>query len=238
MVDFISINLLPPGGKSMSRFITCVSLLALLAGGCDDHNNQNNTQAYSQPAAKGKPTVSIVPIIDNTKSDYEWNLSDELSSTIYYRLAEQDSFTIVDAPHVRAKTKKLKGENPFGPDVSWVKKAFQGDQFVVFLELVEHEEVTKQDRKKTADPKDYNADLNMSMRVRVFDLRGNEPKIVLQELVHDTHFIPRQFTQANFYQVPWGHESFSISPIGLAHAEFTKEISSRVEDYILMASKQ
>lgn len=76
------------------------------------------------------------------------------------------------------------------------------------------------------------------MRVRVFDLRGKEPKIVLQELIHDSHFIPRQFTQANFYQVPWGHESFSISPIGLAHAEFTKEISSRLEDYILMATKE
>ncbi len=221
----------------MLRFITCVSLLALIAGGCDDQNNQNTAQAYSKPATKGKSTVSIVPVIDITKSDYDWNLSDELSSAIYYRMAEQNSFAIVDAPHVRAKTKKLKGENPFGPDISWVKKAFQGDQFVVFMELVEHEEVTKQDRKKTADPKDCSADLNMSMRVRVFDLRGNEPKIVLQELVHDTHFIPRQFTQANFYQVPWGHESFSISPIGLEHAEFTKEIASRVEDYIQMASK-
>ena len=194
---------------------------------------------YNRTATQEKPIVSIVPVIDNTKSDYDWSLSDELSSTIYYRLAQQDNFFIVDAPQVRAKTKKLKeGENPFGPDISWVKKAFQGDDFVVFLELVEHEEVYKQDRKKTADPQECSADLNMSMRVRVFDLRGTEPKTVLQELVHDSHFIPRQFTQANFYQVPWGHASFSISPIGLAHAEFTKEIASRLEDYILMSSKK
>ena len=119
-----------------------------------------------------------------------------------------------------------------------MKKSFQGDQFVVFLELVEHEEVYKQDRKKTADISECSADLNMSMRVRVFDLRGTEPKIVLQEMVHDSHFIPRQFTQTNFYQVPWGHESFSISPIGLAHAEFTKEIASRLEDYIVMSAKE
>jgi hypothetical protein len=222
----------------MSRFILSVSLLALIAGGCDD-NNQNNPQAYNQTATEGKPVVSIVPVVDNTKNDYDWNLSDELSSSLYYRLAQRDKVFVVDAPHVRAKTKKLKeGENPFGPDISWIKKAFQGDQFVVFLELVEHEEVYKQDRKKTADVSECSADLNMSMRVRIFDLRGAEPKVVLQEIVHDTHFIPRQFTQANFYQVPWGHESFGISPIGLAHAEFTKEIASRLEDYIVLSAKK
>lgn len=221
----------------MSRFILSVSVLALIAGGCND-NNQNNSQAYQQTATQGKPVVSIVPVIDNTKSEYDWNLSDELSSMIYYRIAQQDNVAIVEAPRVRAKTKKIKeSDNPFGPDISWIKNTFQGDQFVVFLELVEHEEVYKQDRKKTAAIEECSADLNMSMRVRVFDLRGKEPKIVLQELIHDSHFIPRQFTQANFYQVPWGHESFSISPIGLAHAEFTKEVSSRLEDYILMATK-
>lgn len=222
----------------MSRFILSASLLALIAGGCNS-NGSNDTQAFNQTATQEKPIVSIVPVIDNTKSGYDWNLSDELSSTIYNRLAQQDNFFIVGAPQVRAKIKKLKeGENPFGPDISWVKKAFQGDDFVVFLELVEHEEVYKQDRKKTADPQECSADLNMSMRVRVFDLRGTEPRTVLQELIHDSHFIPRQFTQANFYQVHWGHESFSISPIGLAHAEFTKEITSRLEDYILMSSKK
>ncbi len=225
------------GGKAMSRFIISLSLFAVVAAGCDD-NSQNNTQAYHQAPIQAKPIVAIVPVIDNTKSDYEWNLSDELSSTLYYRLGQQDKFSIADAPHVRAKLKKFKEEkNPFSTDISWIKKTFQGDQFVVFLELVEHEEVLKLDRKKTAEPKDCAADLNMSMRVRVFDLRGNEPKVILQELVHDSHFIPRQFTQTNFYQVPWGHESFSISPVGLAHAEFTKEIASRIEDYILMVSK-
>lgn len=224
--------------RPMSRFILSISVLALIAGGCNN-NNQNTSQAYTQPASRGKPVVSIVPIIDNTKSDYEWNLSDELSSSLYYRLSQEGNVALVEAPRVRAKTKKLKeNENPFGPDISWVKKVFQGDQFVVFLELVEHEEVYKQDRKKTADIQDCSADLNMSMRVRVFDLRGKEPKVVLQELIHDSHFIPRQFTTANFYQVPWGHASYSISPIGLAHAEFTKEIASRLEDYILMSSKE
>ncbi|MBI2810761.1 MAG: hypothetical protein HYX67_08040 [Candidatus Melainabacteria bacterium] len=220
----------------MSRLLLSLSVLSLIAVGCDD-TNKNTSQAYEQKS-NSKPVVSVVPIIDNTKNSYEWNLSDELSSSLYYRFAQQDTLFLEKASAVRAKTRKLaEGQNPFGPDITWVKKAFQGDDFVVFLELVEHEEVYKQNKKKPVDNSETSADLNMSMRVRVFDVRDNEPKVILQELIHDSHFIPRPFTEANFYQVAWGHESFSVSPIGLAHAQFVKEIATRLEDYILMAKK-
>ncbi|MBS0604030.1 MAG: hypothetical protein JSS60_03220 [Verrucomicrobia bacterium] len=223
----------------MSRFILSVSLLALIAGGCDDNNNNTTSQAYEQAPMRAKPVVAIVPVMDNTKNDLNWNLSDELSSSLYERISQRNHLLLVDASKVRSQVKKL-GEkhNPFGPDISWVKKSFQGDQYVVFLELVEHEEVINQNKKRPSDPKNCNAELNMSMRVRVFDLRDTEPKIILQELIHDTHFIPRQFTQANFYQVPWGDPSFSISPIGLAHANFTKEVASRIEEYVMTMSKK
>ena len=37
-----------------------------------------------------------------------------------------------------------------------------------------------------------------------------------------------------FSQVLWGDETFEISPLGLAHAKICQEISSRMEDYILL----
>jgi hypothetical protein len=73
------------------------------------------------------------------------------------------------------------------------------------------------------------------MRVVVVDNRGQQPEVILQEIVHDSHFIPRQFNQYNFHQVSWGNEEFTISPLGMAHTQFLKEISSRIEDYILLA---
>jgi hypothetical protein len=222
----------------MSRFILSVSLLALIAAGCDD-DNSNGNQAYKQEQTKAKPVVAVVPIIDNTKNDLTWNLSDELSSNLYYRLAQNKHLSLVESSKVRIQTKKLGDRhNPFGADISWVKNAFQGEDFVVFLELVEHEEVLKQSKKNPTDPMNCSGELNMSMRVRVFDLRGKEAKIILQELVHDSHFVPRQFTQVNFYQVAWGDPSFSSSPLGLAHEKFTKEVTSRIEDYILTMSKR
>lgn len=77
----------------------------------------------------------------------------------------------------------------------------------------------------------------MSMRVRAFDLRGNEPLVILQEIVHHSHHVPRPFTSENFFQVSWENAAFNITPVGLAHANFTKEIAKRIDDYILTMSK-
>jgi hypothetical protein len=222
----------------MSRFILSIPLLALLTGGCDN-NPHNHSQAYYQSQSPVKPAVSIVPVIDNTNNNYSWNLSDEISSSIYNRIAQRDRVIVNKSSQVRSKAKQIaEDQNPFGPDISWMKKIFPGDQFVVFLELIEHEEVPQHNRKRLTDPQNCSADLNMSMRIRVLDLRESKPKVVLQELFHDSHFIPRPFTESNFFQVTWGDECFNLSPVGLAHASFTKEIASRIEDYILMASKQ
>ena len=78
----------------MSRFILSIFLLALIAGGCDDSDSSNNTQAYRQVPVKTKPAVAIVPIIDNTKNDYSWNLSDELSSSLYQRISQKNHLTL------------------------------------------------------------------------------------------------------------------------------------------------
>ena len=221
----------------MSRFILGISLLALVLGGCNDDDDDDSSISSYQEVKK--PIVSIVPVIDNTKNDYSWNLSDELSCTIYNRIAWKDTVTVNKASQVRKKLRQMKESRyPFEQDIAWTKKAFQGDEFVVFLELVDHEEVPKINRKKQVDLKNTSVDLNMSMRVRVIDLRKEEPRIILQELVHDSHRIPRPLTQANFLQVDWGDDGFSLSPIGLAHAGFTKQIAARIEDYIVTASAQ
>ncbi|MEN9344526.1 MAG: hypothetical protein RLZZ453_1313 [Chlamydiota bacterium] len=220
----------------MSKAIWGLSALTLLACGCDDNASFSSVSEMVQPAQR--PVVSIVPIIDNTKNDCCWNLSDELSSTIYATLSERDHIWINHSSQVRAKAKPLlEKHNPFGTDLSWIKKGFQDEEFVAFLELVEHEEVLNQNKIKPEDPRSCSAELRLSMRVRVFDLRGKEPKIVLQELVHNAHYVHPQFNHLNFYQVSWKEPGFNDSPIGLAHAKFTKELSDRLEDYILTAAR-
>ena len=221
----------------MSRLYLAGLILSLVATGCNQYKSDQDQTASYHDANHLKPVVAIVPIIDSTQNDLPWSLSDEFTAAIDYRLSRNNNLYLVDLQKTRTNLKKTKGiQTPFGTDVNWIKKAFSDSEFVVFLELVEHEEVFRQDRKKPSDPTLCSADLNMSMRVRVFDLRGDQPRVILQELVNDTHFVPRQFTHVNFYQTPWGEQSFNISPMGLAHAEFSKELATRIEDYILLAT--
>jgi hypothetical protein len=221
----------------MLRPIFASACCALLLTCCQkDQSAQKTAQVTSKMGLK--PIVAVVPVIDTTKNELSWSLSDELTGSIQQRLAQKNKLFLVDLHQVRAQTKKLDGAiNPFGTDLSWMKKSFAGDEFVVFMELIEHEELFVTDKKKPDEPQNCAVDLNMAMRLRVVDLRGEQPVIVLQELVHNSHFIPKPFTSLNFYQVPWGEDLFSISPIGLAHAAFCKEIASRVEDYILLSEK-
>ena len=221
----------------MSKSLLCLCAIALITCGCRD-DSSNGSSVSSQVSPSHLPIVSVVPLIDNTKNNYEWSLSDELSSSLYANLSQQDRVILNASSKVRAKAKPaLEKNNPFDKDLSWMKKAFQDEEFVVFLELIEHEEVLNQSRTKPSDPTLCSSDLRMSVRVRVIDLRSG-PKVILQELIHDAHHIHPQFNHINFYQVPWKDQSFTISPVGLAHAKLTKELAQRIEDYILIAVKK
>lgn len=221
----------------MSRLVLCLGIILLGAASCNKSPNDNQQAMRSDHPQGVKPVVALVPVFDHTVNDLPWSLSDELTWTIHYQLTQKDKLYLVDMQKVYAAAKKVSSKNhPFGTDLAWTKKAFAGSEFVIFLELTEHEEVPVR-HGKTGSIQDSAAHLNMSVRIRVVDLRGEEPRIALQEIIHDSHHIPKQFTRVNFNQVPWGKDSFTISPLGLAHAKLSKEVTARLEDYILLAKK-
>lgn len=220
----------------MSRIGIGLAALSLCVMGCQHQNN--STAAIEQQTKSNKPIVALVPVIDHSHSDLTWSVSDELTRAVHERLLKHDALYLMGQEKVAAATKKLSNDHdPFGSNIEWIKRAFKDNEFVVFMELVEHNELPLYSSKE-ASLQDSAAELNMAMRVRVFDLRGPEPKVVLQELLQNSQHIPRQFTKANFYQVPWGNEAFDISPLGMAHAQLSREIASRLEDYILIAEKK
>ncbi len=216
------------------RRVFGVLVLSLLAAGCAQRDP--DSQAMYDKEGRVKPVVALVPLIDRTKSDLPWNLSDELTSAIYNRLALKNKMRLIDSRKMQSSIKKLNAhQNPFSDELGWVKNIFNEEEFIVFLELVEHEEIPVSSQ-TPSDPQNLPAELNISVRVRVLDLRSEQPKVVLQELIHESHYIPMQFNRYNFYQIAWDKDGFSISPIGLAHAQMIKEISARLEDYILWSA--
>lgn len=218
----------------MSRFLK-VGLLcasALTIGGCQKGGGSSTTALHT--LSENKPCVALAAVIDRTPKKYDWNLAEELGQRVASHLVHHGALALQSPERVKNLAKKMRG-NPFDLQVGWIKETFAGENFVAFLELVSHDEVFRTSKTKEVDLATCAADLNMSMRIRLFDLRGKEPIVLLQEIVHDTHFIPKQFTRINFDQVSWGDEDFDFSPVGMAHVQFTKQIARRIEDYIALA---
>jgi hypothetical protein len=119
-------------------------------------------------------------------------------------------------------------DNPFGGDLSWMKREFQNEEFVAFLELVEHEFV----------PVKTSNNLNMAVRLRVVDLRPAQPKIVLQETIRDSYFVPNTLIPNDYSVEVWGTDAYKKSPMGIAHSMLVQEIASRISDYVLLAKSR
>ncbi len=207
-------------------------LLGLFAVSCSRHTDE--TSRFHEDG-RAKPVIAIASAIDTTSFECAWSLSEEITSMVTSQISQSGKIFVhsnVEFPFV---------ENPFGADLSWVKREFQNEEFVVFLELVEHENTPAVKGKResaTYSPQEVSTNLNMSIRFRVLDIRGSTPKIVLQEQIRDSYYIPKTLIPTDYNAVVWGSDEYKKSPMGIAHAQFVQEISARVMDYVLLAKSR
>lgn len=210
------------------RKMMCL-LLGLLAAGCGSRTGLEMTRFHED--GRAKPIVLVPQVIDTSSFDASWSLSDELTTQLVDQLGSGGFIFVAKADDVAFT------ENPFSRDISWMKREFTNQEFVVFLELVEHEIVPADPSKKDLAPQENSYLLNSSVRMRVVDLRTT-PKIVLQETVRNSHFIPQKLIPTNYGIVTWGTEEYQFSEMKIAHDELVAEISARVTDYILLAKSR
>jgi hypothetical protein len=181
---------------------------------------------------RAKPIVAVAPLIDTTSFDAPWSLSEELTAMIVQRVGESGEV------FVRSAENSAFAENPFGSDLNWIKREFEGKEFVVFLELVQHEAAPVSQEKRNLPPQEVSTNLNMSVRMRVIDLRGPSPQIVLQEMVKESYFVPKTLMPTDYSQVVWGTDDYRQSPMSIAHAQLVQELSDRISDYVLLAKSR
>lgn len=214
----------------MYRGIILLGALFLALGGCTK-NGDNSTALLEDARASNRPIVSFVSVIDHSRNDLNWDVSKELSIAIREKMTQRKQLYMVNEETVSNLAQKaFAAHDPFDLDTSWIRRSFPQNEFVVFMELLEHHEAPIIPK----DGPDSPAELTISVRVRVVDVRGATPKVVLQEIVTQSHHVPRQSTIV-FEQVPWGSEAFDVSPLGIAHNQLCQELTTRVEDYILIA---
>lgn len=213
------------------RYLSALVALTLFASSCC--NSCKNEMTRYHEDGRAKPAVAVASMIDTTSFEVPWSLSEELTSMIVRRIADTKSIFVQSIEDFASN------KNPFSQDLSWVKQEFPQQEFVVFMELVQHDVVPAIKTKKKAEPTHETANnLNMAVRIRVVDLRGQAPKIVLQEMVKESYYIPRSLLPTDYRRVTWGSEDFRSSPMGIAHSQLTQQISARLSDYILLAKSR
>jgi hypothetical protein len=204
-------------------------IISLILIGCGRSNDV--TTRYHEDG-RAKPVIAVAPLLDTTSFDNPWSLSDEFTSMLARNISQNNQIFVSSGHEYSVK------QNPFGTNLSWIKQEFHPNEFVVFLELVEHELVPIRKEKREAFPQEVAKNLKMSIRVRVIDLRDSQPKIVLQEMIRDSYYIPKTLIPTDYNEVSWGSEAYKKSSMGIAHSHISQEIANRISDYILLAKSR
>ncbi|MDX8430519.1 MAG: CT253 family lipoprotein [Candidatus Algichlamydia australiensis] len=190
---------------------------------------------------RAKPIVALVPVFDHSDAKLPWSLTDEFTKSIEDKLSKRSKVFLISDEEVAKLTVNLdERHQPFSNEYTWAKETFTGNEFVVFMELVDHEmtPIFKEENFEEENEKSTAHELLLTMRLRIIDLRGEEPEVVLQELIQRKHHIPKWLSNVDYTRSGWGKYSFHVTPFGLAHAQFSRAITKRLEEYILLAKSR
>lgn len=210
----------------MRYAVVFAALIALTS--CNRGSNDEMSRFHED--GRVKPSVAIASMLDTTSFDASWSLSEEITSGVMSQIAGTGQV------YVHSEQESPFTENPFGSDLSWMKREFHSEEFVAFLELVEHEFAPV--KAKGISTQEASCNLNMAIRLRVVDLRSDSPKIVLQEMIRDSYFIPKTLIPCDYSVNVWGTDLYRKSPMGVAHAQLVNEIAARITDYIILAKSR
>jgi hypothetical protein len=221
-----------------------IKRLGLLAGvllalvGCSSKGNYEHATRFHEDG-RAKPIVAFVPVFDRSGSNVGWSLSEEFTHSLKSRFLKRSNFYVSTSNEINSAIATLSAENnPFGAETNWIKESFENHEYVVFAELVEHDIHPKELKGNFLDKITPSSELTVTMRIRVFDLRGSKPQVILQEFVRQSHVIPKPSDLTEHSPERWKKIIYAVSPMGLAHAQLAKEVVKRIEDYILLSKSK
>ena len=209
----------------MNRSILFVLSSALLLMACSSTKTNQNVSKYYDDG-RSRPVVGISSVIDSTSYELPWSLSEEFTTLVRNNLSKNTKLFLSSVDDVDVALSST--DNPFGKDISWMGSRFDDNEFIVFLELIKHDDIAKSNAK----------DLDMSIRVRIIDVRSKNPKIVLQEVLKDTYNIEKGSYVSDYRKNYWGSQEYDNSRMALAHKQLANQVAQRISEYISLSKSR
>ncbi len=221
----------------MTRALLFITLF-IVSVGCNISGSKDQTMRYHDDGRE-KPIVTIVPFFDRVQFSGSWDLSEELTMLLRQRVQKKGNLFLTDQEGTASIVSNLNDKrHPFDPDCHWLKEHFQNEQFIVLLELIEHDISTKSIKLPFSEEFKSDYYLDMLVRMRVVDLRKPAPEIILQEFLNYSHKIPKQGLEIDYQKNHFGKSSYLSTPLAVGHNTLCKKIAVRLEDYILLSKSK
>lgn len=180
-----------------------------------------------------KPCVALLPIKDCASGNVAWDLSEEISSIIKYRMRDNGALFLASDKSVEKITSRIGDVNYFGNDLCFTEQ-FMNCDFIVAMEIIDHSIVPYERGKfsplySIASGK-CNSVLSIKVRLRIIDVQDEDhPHIALQEIFESNHMIPRESEHLDYSIDPWGSNAYLRTPFGMAHQRLAKDLVDRIE---------
>lgn len=218
-------------GDFVNRFLSLFMVgFCLLLTGCGSKPSHIQSFRYYENA-KQKPVAILVPlIVRDQNAKISWSISNEITSEVQRRLIQRGEIFLNQAQLSDRLKDKLHSQDFVTLSSEDLSELKAQNEYAVFMELIEHQEYTaEQMMSKKEEDVEY---LSLKVRLRVFDLREKEPKVLLQEILHYKPYIPFVERDTDYSKVVWGGDSYPASLYGRTHSKLEKDLTHQIETYI------
>lgn len=215
----------------MKRIILFLSACTALLSGCIGQNR--DTTLYHR-SGRAKPIVAVLPVIDSTEEKrVGWDESREMTEEIRKRVFTSQKLYLLREAGSQELAKELNVPNPKNLPKEPLEK-LGAAEFVIVAELIDEKEMRYGYGGGSEKPylEEVGAVLSLALRVRVLDIRNQQPKVILQEVLNHEQIVGRPYLNCDYEKAPWGTEAYERTPLGISHTKIARELVARVEGYV------
>ncbi len=215
----------------MRSILLTIALLSLLTG-CS--RSCRDTSLY-QRTGQIKPIVTVMPVINSAADrSVPWDYSREFTDEIRKRMFDSSKLYLLREGGSMEFAKELNIPNPEQLPID-AKDQLGATEFVVITEFLNQEEVPYGLTSARPYLEEMGSVLSLAMRVRVVDVRKEQPKVILQDVIDYDHIIAKPYMKTDYVKASWGTEAFERTPLGAAHSKVVREVVAHVENYVIAA---
>lgn len=211
----------------MYRLLLC-ALFALFATSCGGPKYVDYFPYCD--SGKPKPKLVLIPVIDSSGCEVPWDLSREISQSVYYEMMNSGELYVMSPEEVGPVWNNRNNIDFFGADLGYTKD-FSCADFIVAMELIDHSaNPAIVGRSSSCHP--CNNVLTMRVRIKVIDVRCACPRVVLYEIITADYTVAQSKECCDFTKQCWGQNGYQMTPCGILHQRMVCKISRRLEEVL------